>query len=228
MDSWWLAAVWAAASVEPDSFSARFAAADGLLRNPAKTDLGAARAFSRLALGVSATEPSLLGWDMRLEPLATLKLLCGAYRQDLLLIENLAAALFNTLNHAKEGQALPLRDALLEELRALAVAYSDDAVVREQLSMGLFNTLVGTKEEQELARRDALLDELRALAGAYPNDGAVREQLAMGLFNTLNHAKEEQELARRDALLDELRALAVAYREDAAVRASPAGACPPR
>jgi hypothetical protein len=130
----------------------------------------------------------------------------------------LASALFTTLNHAKEENDLPRRDALLEELRALANAHPREPAVREMLSKGLFNALNHAKEENDLPRRDALLEGLRALANAHPQEPAVREKLAMGLFNTLNHAKEENDLPRRDALLEELRALANAHPREPAVR----------
>ena len=44
--------------------------------------------------------------------------------------ERLANGLFNTLNHAKQEQALERRDTLLQELRHLAQAYPQDAAVR--------------------------------------------------------------------------------------------------
>jgi hypothetical protein len=130
----------------------------------------------------------------------------------------LAAALFNTLQDAKEEDDLPRRDALLAELRALARAYPDDAAVRELLAKGLYNTLHNAKAENDLARRNALLEELRALARDYPQDAAAREPLAKGLYNTLNDVKAEGDLRRRDPLLAELRALAGTYPDDAAVR----------
>ena len=66
--------------------------------------------------------------------LAELRTLATAYPDDAPVREQLAKALFNTLNHAKEEDDLPRRDALLAELRTLATAYPDDAPVREQLS----------------------------------------------------------------------------------------------
>ncbi|HUN58158.1 MAG TPA: hypothetical protein VMU41_08585, partial [Candidatus Binataceae bacterium] len=86
-----------------------------------------------------------------------------------------AMGLFNTLNDAKQENALARRDALLDELRTLAQQSPDDAAVREQLAMGLLNTLNDAKQENALARRDALLDELRTLAQHYPNDAAIQE-----------------------------------------------------
>ena len=56
--------------------------------------------------------------------------------------------LFNTLNDAKDEQALARRDGLLAELRALAQAHPEDAAVREWLAKALAKTLHDAADEE--------------------------------------------------------------------------------
>ncbi len=78
-ESWWLAAVPGASGGPVDSLAIWVAAAAGILRKPANTDLGAAKAFSRLVLAASAVESTNFAWDKRLELLSDLKFVNGVY-----------------------------------------------------------------------------------------------------------------------------------------------------
>jgi hypothetical protein len=63
--------------------------------------------------------------------LEELRTLAQAFPQDPAVREPLAKGLFNTLNHAKQEEALERRDALLEELRTLTQAFPQEPIVRE-------------------------------------------------------------------------------------------------
>lgn len=88
----------------------------------------------------------------------------------------------NALNHAKDENDLPRRDALLDELRALAQIHPDDAAVRKWLATGFALVAQHADEEDTADRAAGLLGELRALAKAHPRDGWVEEFSRAGLL----------------------------------------------
>ena len=101
-----------------------------------------------------------------------------SYPDDAAVREWLAKGLFNTLNDARQEEALERRDALLAGTAATGPELSRRCGRARALAKGLFNTLNDARQEEALERRDALLEELRQLARDYPDDAAVRESLA--------------------------------------------------